>query len=62
VGWIKFDPANGGMTMNLTNGEFDGYAWGENIGWIYFKGTAADMTEYKVVAHLFRVYLPVVSK
>jgi hypothetical protein len=62
VGWISFDPTHGGVTIDPATGSFDGYAWGENIGWIRFKGTAADMTEYKVVAGLFRVYLPLVTK
>jgi hypothetical protein len=62
VGWISFDPTHGGVTINMANGEFDGYAWGENTGWIHLKGTAADTTEYKVVARLFRVYLPLVIR
>jgi uncharacterized repeat protein (TIGR01451 family) len=53
VGWIKFDPANGGVMIDLDTGEFDGYAWGENIGWIRCKGTATDpsATPYNVVVH-----------
>jgi hypothetical protein len=62
VGWVKFDPSYGGVTINPASGSFDGYAWAENAGWIHFKGTAADMTAYKVVARLFRVYLPLVFK
>jgi hypothetical protein len=62
VGWINFGPTDGGVTIDMTNGRFDGYAWGENIGWIHFKGTAADMTEYGVVARLYSIYLPVVSR
>ena len=62
VGWINFAPAHGGVIIDPTSGEFDGYAWGENIGWIHFNGTAADMSEYKVVARLLRVYLPLVIR
>ena len=25
------------MTVNLTNGEFDGYAWAEGIGWVHLR-------------------------
>jgi hypothetical protein len=62
VGWINFDPANGGVTIDMSNVEFDGYVWGENIGWIHLKGTAADMTRYKVVALLYRIYLPLIVR
>jgi hypothetical protein len=62
VGWINFAPTNGGVTIDMSNGEFDGYAWGENIGWIHFNGTATDMTKYKVVALLYRIYLPLVVR
>ena len=37
MGWIKFNPTNGGVTI-ASNGSFDGYARGESIGWIHFKG------------------------
>ncbi|RKZ74874.1 MAG: hypothetical protein DRR19_29755, partial [Candidatus Parabeggiatoa sp. nov. 1] len=37
VGWIKFNPTNGGVTINATTGDFDGYAWAENVGWIHFQ-------------------------
>ncbi|MBL7066119.1 MAG: hypothetical protein ISS49_18235, partial [Anaerolineae bacterium] len=36
----------GGVTIDPVSGSFDGYAWGENVGWIHFKGTAP---EYNVV-------------
>ena len=62
VGWINFDPTNGGVTIDMTSGEFDGYAWGENIGWIRFRGTAADLTAYKVAIKVYRSYLPIVIK
>ena len=35
TGWIKFNPANGGVIIN-SSGEFTGSALGENIGWIIF--------------------------
>jgi hypothetical protein len=59
VGWIKFDPAYGGVTVDMSSGEFDGYAWGENVGWISFNGPG-----YKVVAPVYpyRVYLPLVVR
>lgn len=40
MGWINFNPTHGGVTIDPATGSFDGYAWGENIGWIHFKGTA----------------------
>jgi hypothetical protein len=60
VGGINFDPAYGGV--RVYHDHLEGYAWGENIGWIHFQGTAADMTEYKVVALLYRIYLPLVVR
>ena len=27
------------MTIDLSSGSFDGYTWGENIGWIHIKNT-----------------------
>jgi hypothetical protein len=32
VGWINFNPTNGGVTVYSDH--LEGYAWGENIGWI----------------------------
>lgn len=32
VGWINFNPPNGGVTVY--DDHLEGYAWGENIGWI----------------------------
>ncbi len=32
VGWINFNPDNGGVTVY--NDHLEGYAWGENVGWI----------------------------
>src|SRR6266581_1873160 len=34
VGWVKFNPAGGGVTIDPATGSFRGRAWGENIGWI----------------------------
>jgi hypothetical protein len=38
VGWINFDPENGGVTVYTDH--LEGYAWGENVGWIRL-GTCA---------------------
>ena len=38
------------MTIDPVTGEFDGYAWGENIGWIHFKNADPAynvVTEYR---------------
>ncbi|NJN98856.1 MAG: hypothetical protein HC875_34565 [Anaerolineales bacterium] len=32
VGWINFNPTDGGVTVY--NDHLEGYAWAENIGWI----------------------------
>ncbi len=32
VGWINFNPDNGGVTVYTDH--LEGYAWGENVGWI----------------------------
>ena len=32
VGWINFNPDNGGVTVYSDH--LEGYAWGENVGWI----------------------------
>jgi hypothetical protein len=59
LGWIKFAPTNGGVTIDPITGSFDGYAWGENIGRIHFKNASP---AYNVVSPVFRypVYLPLV--
>jgi hypothetical protein len=31
---------HGQVTVNTGTGRFDGYAWGENIGWIHFRNAA----------------------
>ena len=38
MGWINFQPAHSQVTIDPTSGEFDGYAWAENVDWIHFKG------------------------
>jgi hypothetical protein len=44
------------VTIDPTTGAFDGYAWGENVGWIHFKGDTYGVT---AGGH---VYLPVVLR
>jgi hypothetical protein len=39
--WINFNLTHSQVTIDYATGNFDGYAWGENIGWIHFKGTGA---------------------
>jgi hypothetical protein len=34
--------------IDPATGDFSGYAWAENIGWINLKGTAINATFYKV--------------
>lgn len=38
-GFIKFDPAQGGVTNDGT-GNLSGFAWGEQLGWIDFNGAS----------------------
>lgn len=45
VGYIKFNPANGGVIIN-SSGEFTGSALGENIGWIIFNGNYKVRTDW----------------
>lgn len=50
TGYISFAPSNGGVTIN-SSGEFQGYAWGENIGWIVFNCATTNScgtADYKV--------------
>jgi len=37
-GWVHLNPTSGGVTINKTDKQFDGWAWGGNIvtGWISF--------------------------
>jgi len=34
AGWLNFNPANGGVTVNAAGGYLAGCAWGENVGWV----------------------------
>src|SRR3989344_5420056 len=43
IGWINFNPQKGGVTLNTSNSEFEGYAWAGDdndseavVGWISF--------------------------
>jgi hypothetical protein len=57
VGWIRFDPTHGGVAIDPATGSFDGYAWGENVGWIRFAG--ANDGVGMVIHH---VHLPLVLR
>jgi hypothetical protein len=46
VGYIKFNPTNGGVTIN-SSGEFSGSALGENVGWIIFGGDYKVKTDWQ---------------
>lgn len=46
VGYIKFNPTNGGVTIN-SSGEFSGSALGENVGWIIFGGDYKVKTDWR---------------
>jgi len=46
VGYIKFNPTNGGVTINLS-GEFSGSALSENVGWIIFGGDYKVKTDWR---------------
>ncbi len=39
IGWISFNPSNGGVTISSSSGALSGYAWGQNAGWINFSPT-----------------------
>lgn len=39
IGWIEFNPLNGGVFIDDTSGDFSGYAWSDNIGWISFESS-----------------------
>lgn len=47
VGWINFNPAYGGVTVDVSTGEFSGYAWGENTGWIVFDCTTSACVDWQ---------------
>jgi hypothetical protein len=44
-GWVKFDPTDGGVTINTSSGRFSGYAWAATTGWVHFNN---DMPLYYV--------------
>ena len=46
VGYIKFNPTNGGVTIN-SSGEFSGSALSENVGWIIFGGDYKVKTDWR---------------
>lgn len=46
IGWIKFNPTNGGVSINTT-GEFSGSALSENVGWIIFGGDYKVKTDWR---------------
>lgn len=60
VGWINFDPGDGGVTIDPASGDFSGHAWGENVGWISFNSSGP--VPYKVSMLLCRIYLSLVIK
>lgn len=50
TGYINFAPTNGGVTIS-SSGELQGYAWGENIGWMVFNCATTNScgtADYKV--------------
>ncbi|MBB1127453.1 hypothetical protein, partial [Thiospirillum jenense] len=55
VGWIKFNPTDGGVSIDPATGYFSGHAWGERIGWIKFAGTAQNSTAYRVAVQNYTV-------
>lgn len=46
VGWIKFNPTNGGVSIN-SEGYFTGQALSENVGWIVFDGDKKVRTDWR---------------
>ena len=40
MGWINFDSTHGQVTIDAGTGRFDGYAWGENVGWVHFQNAS----------------------
>ena len=45
--------------MTVYSDHLEGYAWGENVGWIHLKNTSP---AYNVVVASYEVYLPVVLR
>ena len=40
MGWINFNPSHSQVTIGLSDGSFDGFAWSEKVGWIHFKNAS----------------------
>jgi hypothetical protein len=40
-GSVNFNPTEGNVEINDTTGEFDGYAWGDVVGWINLNPTSS---------------------
>ena len=59
--WVEGQ--GGGLIIDPRTGAFDGYAWGENMGWISLKG-GIGATAYGVITDFrqFEIYLPLVLK
>lgn len=49
-----------GVTIDSITGDFGGYAWGENLGWI--NSNSSGPVSYKVSLLPYRIYLPLVTK
>jgi len=41
-------PGNSQVTVNTSTGDFDGHAWGENVGWVHFQNASP---AYKTFAY-----------
>jgi hypothetical protein len=48
------------VSIDPHSGDFGGYAWGENIGWIHFNHSGG--ISYKVSMFLHQIYLSLVTK
>jgi hypothetical protein len=62
AGWINFNPTHGGVTVCADH--LEGYAWGENIGWIRlgtFSGCAAHTYSNTSTAD-YELFLPLVQR
>jgi hypothetical protein len=61
VGWINFDPDGAaGVTVDARTGDFNGYAWGENVGWIHFNSPGP--VAYRVSMVIYQVFLSLVTR
>ena len=47
-GWVKFNPPNGGVSIDPGTGAFSGYAWAENVGWVGFRNQPGATVAYGV--------------